>query len=121
MAEQPSVPRPRNAAEKPPRKHRPTIPPVFQPAEWELADASALQALERGNASPDQQKRALTWILRDACGMGDFLYRPGEDGRRDTDFALGREFPAKQIVKLLRLNLAAFQRRDPRADPHHEA
>lgn len=121
MAEQPEVPRPKNAGERQPRKHQPKIPPVFQPAEWELADVGALQALERGTASPEQQKRALMWILRGACGMGDFLYRPGEDGRRDTDFALGREFPAKQIVKLLRLNLAALPKRDPRADPHHEA
>lgn len=103
-----------------PRKHVPRVQPAFQPGEWEQADISALQALEHGRATPEQQKRALRWILHQACKYTDVLYRPGEDGRRDTDFALGRAFPAQQIVKLLRLNLAALPKRDARADPHED-
>lgn len=110
MAEQPAKP----------RKHVPKIPPAFQPGEWELADVNAIQALERGTATKEQQKRALEWILYQACKFADFPFRPGEDGRRDTDFALGRQFPAKQIVKLMRLNLGALPRREPRADDHDE-
>lgn len=105
---------------KPPKKHVPRIPPVFAPGKWELADITALQALERGTATAEQQKRALRWIRKEACKEGDFLFRPGEDGRRDTDFALGREFPAKQIAKMLQLDPAVLKRRELNADEHDE-
>lgn len=104
-----------------PKKHLPKIPPAFEPGKWELADVAAVQALEHGRATPEQQRRALNWILYQACKLGDFHFRPGgDDGRRETDFALGRVFPAQQIVKLMRLNLAALPRREPSADPHED-
>ena len=86
------------------------------PAEWDLADASALQALARGDASPEMQRRALNWVIRQACGTYDFAYRPGQNDR-DTNLALGRQFAGQQIVKLLGLNLATIRRKDARADP----
>lgn len=89
------------------------------PAEWELADASALQALASGNATSDQQKRALKWIIEAAAGTYEMSYRPGaEDGRRATDFAEGRRMVGNQIVKLLNAPLAAMRRKEPNADPH---
>lgn len=80
-------------------------PKVYAPHDWELADAAALQALVRGNASTDQQMRAIKWII-DASGTYDLPYRP--DSARDTDFACGKQFVGKQIVKLINLNLAAL-------------
>ena len=77
-----------------------------------------MQALERGEATKDQQARALRWVIVAAAATYDMPYRPGaEDGRRDTDFALGRMFVGQQIVKLIRMNLAAIPNEDPRADP----
>lgn len=80
--------------------HAPWRPPAF-----EDADVAAVQALERGNASPDQQKRALRWIIEKGAGTYDLSYRPGTEGQRDTDFAEGRRFVGLQLVKLLKLKL----------------
>ena len=110
MAEQPEQPR---RAKKPLSDSAPWLP-----VPWELADISAIQSLEQGNASPEQQTRALKWIMYTAAGLNDFAYRPGsEDGRRDTDFALGRQFVGQQIRKMLILNTAALRRNESNADP----
>lgn len=81
----------------------------FVPAEYESADASAFQALQRGDATPDQQKRALDWLITKGAGAYQFHYYPSD---RDTAFALGRGFVGQQIVKLLALNLMTLRRAD---------
>lgn len=91
---------------------------AFEPPVWLPKHVSAMQALERGQASHEQQKTALDWIINGAAATYDEPYRPGEAGRRDTDFALGRAFVGRQIVKLMRLNLAALPKKEPRADAH---
>lgn len=77
------------------------------PAEYELADASAIQALMRGEADEGQQQRALKWIVEVAAGSYQFQYYPSD---RDTAFALGRGFVGQQIVKLSKLNLSSLRR-----------
>lgn len=77
------------------------------PAEYELADASAIQALMRGEADEGQQQRALKWIIEVGAGSYQFQYYPSD---RDTAFALGRGFVGQQIVKLSKLNLSALRR-----------
>jgi hypothetical protein len=64
----------------------------------------ALQSLLRGDAQDYQQKLALNWIL-DMSRNGGAIYFPGEAGRRDTDFALGRAFVGEQIITLLKVKL----------------
>lgn len=78
----------------------------WKPFDWEPADVAAIQALSRGEATPDQQKRALDWIITSA-GTYDLSYRPSSD--RDTAFAEGRRFVGLQIVTKLKLNLAAIR------------
>jgi hypothetical protein len=78
------------------------------PADYELADADAIQALERGDADEQQQRRALTWIVNQAAGTYQFHYYGSE---RDTAFALGRAWTGMQIVKLTKLNLSALRRK----------
>lgn len=75
------------------------------PATLTKATIAALQALQAGTATPDQQQRALQWIINEASGayMPNF-YTGGEDGRRSTDFALGRAFVGQQIVGALKIN-----------------
>lgn len=85
------------------------------PAPYEIADVTAIQALQRGDASADMQKRALRWIIHNLCGTYDLAYRA--TGARDTDFALGKQACGQQIVKLANLNLAALRRDEVRADP----
>ena len=84
---------------------------------WQLADASAIQALARGEADADQQKRALSWILRQACALPEWVYQPG-DSDRDTNIALGRQFVGHQIVKLQNADLSKLRRSEPNADKH---
>lgn len=42
-----------------------------------LGEARALQALVKGEADPDQQRRALTWIIHKACGVSFDTFSPG--------------------------------------------
>lgn len=78
----------------------------YVPHGYEPADVSAIQALHRGEATPDQQKRALDWIIG-AAGTYDLSYRPDSD--RDSAFAEGKRFVGLQLVKLLKLNMAAIK------------
>lgn len=87
----------------PPKAFRPHIP-----AKWELADASAIQALVAGTAEPEQQKRALDFIINNICGTYDLSHFPDSDA--DTRFALGKQFAGQQIVKLTKVNLATLRR-----------
>lgn len=81
-------------------------------ANWELADASALQALHRGDADAQAQQRALKWIIESGCATYDLSFKPGEDGRRETDFAEGRRFVGTHIVMMLKANLSLLRRKD---------
>lgn len=85
------------------------------PPDWELADASAVKGLMAGTASPEQQRRAMDWILRAACGLQDWAFRPDERG---TAVMLGRQFVGHQIMKLAKIDLPKLERREPRADVH---
>lgn len=75
----------------------------------ELADAHALRALDAGTASPEQQKRALKWILTRACQIGD-PNGPWRETDRDTAFACGRLYVGKQIGRLLICDLSSLRR-----------
>lgn len=80
--------------------------PAFFLCAWEVADISAVQALERGDASPEQQKRALNWIIRSAAATYDNTFFPGQPDA--SAFSAGRRFVGLELVKLLHLNPSAF-------------
>jgi hypothetical protein len=84
----------------------------WKPVEYELADASAIQALVQGAADETQQRRALAFIIEQVCGTYDMSYHAGEDGRRDTDFAEGRRFVGNTLVKMTKLNLSNLRRKE---------
>lgn len=78
------------------------VPPdVFEYASYEPADACALQALERGDATPEQQKRALCWVVHNASLTHSLHYRADP---YDHAFASGRGFVGMQIIKMLKLD-----------------
>lgn len=90
----------------------------WKPAPYEIADASAIQALSRGEADPEQQRRVLNWIMYGACALRDEPYRPGgPEGDRDTVFALGRASVGRQIAKLMTTPLANLRPSEPRGTP----
>lgn len=80
-------------------------PLPYAPAEWEPPDIAAMQALQRGDATPDQQKRALDWVIMSVCGTYDLTYRT--DPRADA-FVSGRRFVGLQIIKALKVKLTAL-------------
>lgn len=84
-------------------KTAPWYPPVY-----ELADFYAIKNLAAGSASPEQQRRALKWIVENACGTYDLSYRPNSD--RDTAFAEGRRFVGLQIVKAVQLDMTKLKK-----------
>lgn len=78
--------------------------PWMPPAELPPEIVGALQALQRGDAQQHQQQNALRWIMQLGAN-GGALYFPGDAGRRDTDFALGRLYVAQIIEKCLKTKL----------------
>lgn len=90
----------------PTKKVRIEAPAAFAPPPWDLPDASAMQALARGDATPEQQKRALDWIIQKACGTYDLDYRPDA---REHAFVSGRRFVGLEIVKLLKVNIGKLR------------
>lgn len=81
--------------------------PIYFRCDYDLADATSLQALERGEANPDQQKRALAWIINNAAATYEVAWEP--DNERASSFESGRRFVGLEIVKLVKLNLAALR------------
>ena len=78
------------------------------PVHYELADVNAVRALQAGTASPEQQQRALRWIVEKACGTYELSYRPTSD--RDTSFAEGRRFVGLQVVKMLHTDTSVLRK-----------
>jgi len=84
--------------------------PVFFDTEWDIADAGALQALARGEATPEQQKRALDWIINNGARCYDVSFIP--DNQYATAFMEGRRFVGSKIVTMLKLNLQKLTRKE---------
>lgn len=80
-------------------KNRPYKP--WLPCEYSKHDVYAIQALQKGIASPDQQQQALKFIVDVLAIAGDWPFMP--ESARDTDIALGRQFVGKQIIKFTQL------------------
>ena len=82
----------------------------WMPVDYKKADVAALQAMRRGEATPDQQVRAMEFILESVCDRNGMSFRPGgPEGARETDFAEGRRFVGNQIVKLTNLPLSEIK------------
>lgn len=81
----------------------PALPPPWTHPPFLKADAAALQALVRGDASPEQQQRAMNWIINEASGTYAVTYRTDP---RDHAFGDGRRFVGQIIVGMLKLPLA---------------
>lgn len=73
--------------------------PAWESAPFELPDAQALKALSNGEAEPQQQQRALRWIVHNVCRLNRLSYQPDSD--RATAFAEGRRFVGLQVMRLI--------------------
>lgn len=82
-------------------------PNAWTPASFEVADVAAIQAIARGNATPDQQQRGIDWIIRKAALAYDLDYRTDS---RDHAFASGRRFVGLEVITMLKLDVAKLQK-----------
>ena len=82
----------------------------WMPSEYDLADATAIQGLHNGTATPEQQKRALTWLIAKSCRTYDQTFIPGPEGARESDFAQGRRSVGLELVKMLSIDLSNWRR-----------
>lgn len=90
-----------------PRKRITRADSPYAIPDYIAADALAIQALVDGKAEPQQQKRAIDWIVMQASGTYEFNYYKTD---RDTAFGLGRSFVGQQIVKLMKVNTSKMER-----------
>ncbi len=65
-------------------------PPLLAAPEHTIADVMALKALYDGRATPEQQQRAIIWIMKKACMIGGISYTPGDSSA--TDQKEGRRY-----------------------------
>lgn len=86
--------------------HRKWLPKKepWQPHDYDEETIYAIRALVTGTASEFQQKLAWDYIMYLTASSPEFYdlpFRPGDDGRRATDFAAGKMFVGLQLRKLL--------------------
>jgi hypothetical protein len=75
------------------------------PVTFDKVTAAAFQAQHRGEATPDQQKEVMEFMLTTLCVRQDMSYFPGADGDRDTAFAEGRRFVGNSLARIVRTKL----------------
>ena len=76
----------------------PKLNPLERP-DYIEADVQALRALAIGNATPDQQKRCLAFLVNDVCCTYDMPFRP--ENQSHTAFACGKQWVGQALVWLL--------------------
>lgn len=73
----------------------------WEPADYDDDVVYAVRMVHAGTASAGQQKLFWSWLMH-ACGEDDWAYRPeAHGGQSGRDVALGKQFPAKQLKKML--------------------
>lgn len=79
-----------------------TKPAYWEPDNpWQMKhkkSIAAIKAIYLGNASSNQQKLALMFIIEELCGRHGNQFYPSE---RDTTFALGKKFVADNIAGII--------------------
>ena len=75
----------------------------WHPSDYQIADIYAVKALAAGTASDVQQKRAWDWILFNVCELREMSFNA--DNPRVQDFAEGKKFVARQMVKMMNLEV----------------
>ncbi len=86
----------------------------WAPVPCTKADAAALHALRRGDATPDQMTHAIDFIVGAIGDRNGMSFRPGADGVTATAFAEGRRFVANQIVRITNTPLSKFDKEKPK-------
>lgn len=88
----------------------PWAPPLL-----DLSEVAAIQAVAKGIASADQQRRAMVVIVEKIGLCYEDTYCPGINGARDSDFMQGRRRAGTMLRSFCNVPLTHF--RDPNAAP----
>lgn len=72
---------------------------AWDSAPFDKADIRALKAMGQGEATEEQQRRVIKWIVNSACGTYKRTFDPAGD--RETAFREGRRFVGTQIMRML--------------------
>lgn len=101
MSEQPKNTGSRSfTARIPDAQLKPWLPP-----ELDVEDMGAIRAVWNGTAAAHQQRKALECIVKKLCGTDHSAFVPGgEEGRRATDYALGKADIARLITSIINTN-----------------
>jgi len=75
---------------------------------------AALQMLEAGRATPDQQKKILPYIVNTICMYHDDPFV--KDSRETTDYYLGRRSAACIIMDHVNIDLGSFRKKGEEND-----
>lgn len=81
-------------------------PSPLAPAPFDDIVVHGLHAMADGDASPQQQKKVLEWIVNHASMAHGLPYQPDSD--RNTAFACGRAFVGQQIIGILKIPMMDF-------------
>lgn len=73
--------------------------PYLAVPEHNLADVMALKAVYAGTATPEQQQRAMLWLLKKGCMIGGISETPGDEAA--THHKEGRRFVGVCINDLI--------------------
>lgn len=83
------------------------VPQCFQTIQPTKQELYAVQALEKGEATPFHQRLALQFILTKLCRVYDVHFVPGEPDV--SNFLEGRGFVGQEIFKILNINPSAIR------------
>ena len=90
----------------------PTKREPWHPAEWDTPEALAIKSLATGTANDIQQKLALRWIIEKVAMTYDQSFVPDDPNGRVAAFIEGRRSVGNQIVKLMRVDLNALEKKN---------
>lgn len=76
-------------------------------APFSIADAFALKAIFAGEATPEQQRAGLLWIVKIGGRLNRMSFQPESD--RATAFCEGRRFVANLVMRLVHTNPEALK------------
>ena len=91
---------------------------AYEGPRFELADAVAVKACANGTADEHAQKRAFLWIVRGVLGLADSPYDP--DSARNTDYAIGRQDAARELVNYRDMPVEALKALSERRNPQRK-
>lgn len=91
------------------------VSPVVGPGLLNKADALAIKMVAAGEATPEQQRRALEAIVTRIACADDMSFRADDHGgTRETDFSEGKRYTGLSIRKIISTPLEILTGEDKR-------